>query len=130
CFEVLDFEDIKDKEVNNHAIMKPHNRLWLIQGFKKEYFRSINFGSSKLKLADNPLELEQTVFEFPSFELGNGEILSPNDFKGDGIPFKLAKERMKKICDTQVGFYSSTVLPNQFIALPRSVSDSMGKAFV
>lgn len=126
CFEVLDFQDIRDVKVKKNSIMFPHIRWNKI----KDWFpfaNSLKFGKNYLKIARQPLRLDLEKFDFPSFELGNNYILEPSDFIS---PKDLASKRLQKINEKEIGFYTNTPLPNHFIALPRSIFDTRGADFV
>jgi hypothetical protein len=132
CYEVFDFQDTNNAEVNRKSIIPPHIRFSEIMNFKKQFFQSITYGNIVLKLSDKTLEVGKNVFNFPSFELGNNNILSSSDFKPNEfvLASKMAKTRLHRLMNPDIGFYSKSSLPNQFIVLPRSVSDTNGKVFL
>jgi len=132
CYEVLDFQDTNNPDINRKSIIPPHIRFSEILSFKKEYFQSVKYGGSVLKLSDRTLEVPRHIFDFPSFELGNNNILSAIDFKPNefNLPSKIAKSRLHRLLNPQIGFYSKSPLPNQIIVLPRSVNDTKGEIFL
>ncbi len=132
CYEVLDFQDTNNPEINRKSIIPPNKRFSEILDARKQFFSTIKFGKSVLKLSDKTLEIPNNSFSFPSFELGNRKVLSLSDLKQNesDLPSRLAKLRLMNILNPDVGFYSKSVFPNQFIVLPRSVSDTQGDVFL
>jgi hypothetical protein len=132
CYEVLDFQDTNNPEINRKSIIPPIKRFSEILEVRKQYFSALKYGKSVLKLSDKTLEIPNKSFSFPSFELGNSKVLSLSDLKQNesDLPSRLAKLRLINILNPDIGFYSKSVLPNQFIVLPRSVSDTQGDVFL
>ncbi len=132
CYEVLDFQDTNNPEINRKSIIPPHIRFSEIVDVKKHFFSSIKYGNSILKISDKTLEIPNTSYSFPSFILGNKHVLSLSDLRPNESksPSKLTKLRLISILNPDIGFYSKSVLPNQFIVLPRSVSDTKGDVFI
>lgn len=132
CYEVLDFQDTQNGEINRKSIIAPHVRLGEIIAIKKQFFYSIKYGRSVLKLSDKTLEVPNNNFAFPEFELGNNNFLSPRDFRSDepNLASKIARVRMNRLLNPEIGFYSKSALANQILVLPRSVSDTKGEVFL
>ncbi|MFL5787257.1 MAG: hypothetical protein ACJ748_04335, partial [Flavisolibacter sp.] len=132
CYEVLDFQDTNNAEINRKSIIAPHIRFGEILNIKRQFFHSIKYGKSFLNLADKALEVPNNCFVFPEFELGNNNILSPKDFRPDepNLASKIAKTRMNRLLNSEIGFYSKSPLANQLIVLPRSVNDTKGNLFL
>lgn len=132
CYEVLDFQDTNSGDINRKSIIPPHIRFSEIMNIKKNFFSSVKYGKSFLKLSDKTLEVPQRIFSFPGFELGNNEVLSASNFRANehNLASKIAKTRLHKLMNPEVGFYSKSALPNQFIVLPRSVNDTKGDFFL
>src|SRR5690606_24748147 len=63
----------------------------------------------------------------PGFELGNNYHIDTSQFPN---PKDLARHRLNKLLDPQVGFYTKSTLPNQLFVLPRSISDTSGDVFI
>lgn len=132
CYEVLDFQDTQNGEINRKSIIPPHIRFSEIMNVKKQFFYSIKYGKSFLKLSEKTLEAPSNSFEFPEFELGNNNILSSKDFKPNepNLASKIARARMNRLMNPEIGFYSKSALANQIIVLPRSVNDTKGEVFL
>jgi hypothetical protein len=132
CYEVLDFQDTRNGEINRKSIIPPHIRFSEIINFKKQFFQKLKYGRSVLKLSERTLEVPKKVFSFPSFELGNNNILSASDFSANEINLasKITKTRLHRLLNTQIGFYSKSPLPNQIVVMPRSVNDTKGEIFL
>lgn len=126
CYEVLDFQDTNNGDINRRSIIPPEFRFSEIMNFKKQFFQSLKYGRSILRLAERTVEVPNRVFKFPSFELGNNHILSTSDV---GPANRVAKTRLHQLLNPEIGFYSKSALPNQFIVLPRSVNDTKGNVF-
>lgn len=126
CYEVLDFQDTNNGDINRRSIIPPEFRFSEIMNFKKQFFQSLKYGRSILRLAERTVEVPNRVFKFPSFELGNNHILSASDI---GPANRVAKTRLHQLLNPEIGFYSKSALPNQFIVLPRSVNDTKGNVF-
>jgi hypothetical protein len=132
CYEVLDFQDTNNGDINRKSIIPPHLRFSEIMNFKRQFFQFIKYGQSIMKVSDKTLEVPGSIFGFPSFELGKNNILSINDFKPNevNLPGKIAKTRLHRLLNPEIGFYSKSTLPNQFAVLPRSVNDTKGEVFM
>ena len=132
CYEVLDFQDTNNPEINRKSIIPPYLRFNEIIQVRKQYFSNVKYGKSVIRFSERSLEIKNKSFSFPSFELGNNTVLSLSDLKQNEseLPSRLAKLRLKNILDPDIGFYSKSVLPNQFVVLPRSVSDTQGDVFL
>ncbi|WHZ06851.1 MAG: hypothetical protein OJF59_000604 [Cytophagales bacterium] len=132
CYEVLDFQDTNNGAINRKSIIPPNIRFSEIMDFKRMFFISIKYGNAILKFSEKTLEVPNKVFNFPSFELGNNNIVSKGDFKPNelDLPSKIAKTRLHRLLNPEIGFYSKSPLPNQIIVLPRSVSDTKGEVFL
>ncbi|MBN1416498.1 MAG: hypothetical protein JW973_15445 [Bacteroidales bacterium] len=132
CFEVFDFQDTNSEEVNRTSIIGPNERFREIIEYRKRYFNNLEFGNTTLVLSQYTCEIEKKIFSYPGFILGNNNILSKNDFNyvSDDLPYKIAKERLRRITNPDIGFYSNDPFINQFFVLPRSISDSSGDFFI
>jgi len=132
CYEVLDFQDTNNGAINRKSIIPPHIRFTEIMNVRKNCFNSIKYGKSILKLSDKTLEVANNCFVFPEFELGNNNILSPKDFRPNepNLASKIARTRMNRLLNSEIGFYSKSPLANQLIVLPRSVNDTKGEVFL
>jgi uncharacterized protein (UPF0335 family) len=132
CYEVLDFQDTNNAEINRKAIIPPQIRFSEIMNIKKQFFQSIKYGNSFLQLSSKTIEAQQKIFKFPEFELGNNNILSIKEFNDNeiNIPSKIARARLNRLLNNEIGFYSKSPLPNQFIVLPRSINDTKGEIFL
>lgn len=132
CYEVLDFQDTNSGDINRKSIIPPHLRFSEIMDFRRQLFSSIKYGQSFLKISEKTLEVPGSVFGFPSFELGNNNILSVSDFRQNefNLPSRIAKTRLHRLLNPEIGFYSKSTLPNQFVVLPRSVNDTKGEVFM
>lgn len=131
CYEVLDFQEINNKEISGKALIPPQERFYEILEYRKKYFENVKFDNALLQVSARSLEVPKQILSFPEFELGNGDILSIRDFKeGErNLPYKIAKARLSRLLNSDIGFYTKTPLPNQFLVLPRSVHDTIGDAF-
>jgi hypothetical protein len=132
CYEVLDFQDTNNADINRKSIIPPHIRFSEIMKVKTSFFQAIKYGKTILKLSERTLEVPKQVFEFPSFELGNNHILSPAEFGPNefNLASKLTKARLHRLLNPEIGFYSKSPLPNQILVLPRSVNDTKGSFFL
>lgn len=132
CYQVFDFQDTNNAEINRKSIIPPQIRFSEIMNTRKQFFHSIKYGKSFLKLSEKTVEAPQNIFPFPEFELGNNNILSAHDFKPNEFQLagKIAKTRLHRLMNSEIGFYSKSPLPNQIIVLPRSVNDAKGEVFL
>ncbi len=126
-YQVFDFQDTHNPEINRRAIISPAKRFTEIREYKWNYFFKLRFGSTQLKLADKALEPPLQLLGFPGFELGNNYRINPAEFNDAK---NLARHRLNKLLDPTVGFYTRSPLPNQVVVLPRSVSDTSGEIFI
>lgn len=132
CYEVLDFQDTNNGDINRKSIIAPHIRFSEIMTVKRNFFNSIKYGSVVLRVSEKTLEVPGNIFEFPSFELGNNHVLSANDFSHNetNLASKIVKARLHRLLNKEIGFYSKSILPNQFAVLPRSVNDTKGEVLM
>src|SRR5690606_17384894 len=65
CYEVFDFQDTNNAEINRKSIVPPHLRFGEIVNFNNQFFQSIKYGNEVLKLSDKTLEVGKNVFSFP-----------------------------------------------------------------
>lgn len=132
CYEVLDFQDTNNGDINRKSIIPPHIRFSEILNIKRQFFSSVKYGKSFLKLSEKTLEAPQRIIPFPEFELGNNAILSVDDFRPNefNLASKITKTRLHRLMNPEIGFYSKSPLPNQLIVLPRSVNDTKGEIFL
>ncbi len=126
-YQVLDFQDTNNAEVNRKSLISPEMRFEEIRDYKWNYFYNLKYHNSILKFDNRTLEVPNKIFEFPDFELGNHFILEQSKFTKAN---ELAKERFKKLLDPRVGFYTTSTLPNQILVLPRSINDTSGEIFI
>jgi hypothetical protein len=126
-YQVLDFQDTGHPEINRKSIIAPQIRFEEIKDYKWNYFNRLKFGLNFLKLAEKTLEIERNILNFPDFELGNNYIHKATDYKSVR---DLARERLNKLNDANVGFYTKSPLQNQLFVLPRSIYDRQGTLFL
>ena len=89
--------------------MIPQERMEYIEKFLM-YLIGVKYGNISLKVRNNPIVKERTVFVPPRLEFGGGEILEP--FLG-GIP-----DKSSKIFDTGVVRFGSKKMPVLYNAGP------------
>ncbi len=126
-FQVLDFQDTNNPEINRKSLIAPQIRFEEINNYKFKFFYRLQFGQNFLKLAEKTLEVDKNVLSFPSFELGNNHVIKSSDFKNVK---DLARERLNKLNDSKIGFYTKSPLQNQIFVLPRSIHDRQGHLFI
>ncbi len=126
-YEVFDFQDTNHPWANKKSIIPPQQRFFEIQDFRTNYFNKIKFGQTFLNLSHKSVEIPKRNFSFPNFQLGNQFILDSSQFSN---PRELTRQRMNKLLDTSVGFFSRSNLPNQILVIPRSIHDTSGGTFI
>ena len=127
-YEVLDFQDTQNPDVNRKVLIPPQERFYEILGYREEFFSRLKFGNTILQVSEKALELpRQQPLAFPTIELGNKEILRPEDCT-DARHF--ARERMNKLLNKSIGFYSQGPLGDHIFVLPRSINDTSGTVFM
>lgn len=132
CFETYEFQEMHSKKIQEMITLAPHKRFYEIQKVRKDFFDKLRFGNHKLEIADEMLEIGKNQYYFPDFELGNNNVLSISDFYGneEKSALRVVRERMNRLQDMNVGFYTSSPLPNCFFALPRSINDGKGSLLI
>lgn len=126
-YQVLDFQDTGNPEINRKSIIPPQIRFEEIRNYKWNFFNRLKFGENYLNLAEKTLEIDRNVLNFPDFELGNNYILKANDFRSVK---DLATARINRLNDSRIGFYTKSPLQNQIFVLPRSIHDRQGVLFL
>lgn len=126
--EVLDFQDTNNATVNRKVLIKPQDRFKEIMHYRETYFEQLRFGQCKLSVARSMMEIKEAIrMGQPPIEMGNGTMIDPATYKN---PKAFAVDRMNKLLNENIGFYSNSPLGNQFIVLPRSVNDTYGEFVV
>lgn len=129
CFEVFSTSDAAVGANHRQSILPPDIRLNQSVQFVQEFMQSLRFGQKTLNVRKDPLRLQLPKFDFPDFILGDSVELRLCDFHFK--PGLLAKARMDKLSDGVTGFLKpeQTALGPQYLFLPRSVFDTMGRRF-
>ena len=129
CFEVFNTSDPEVAANHQQSILLPSVRLEKSNWFVREFLHSVYFGSTELSIHKTPLRLQLPKFDFPDFILGDSIELRLRDFQFK--PNLLANARMDKLSDGKTGCLKpeQTALAPQYLFLPRSVFDTIGKKF-
>ncbi len=129
CFEVFSTNDPAAAANHQQSILPPSVRLEKSGWFVHEFLQNISFGSKSLSIRKTPLRLQLPRFDFPEFVLGDSIELRLRDYNFK--PNLFAKARMDKLTDGKTGFLKpeQTELGPQYLFLPRSVFDTVGRKF-
>lgn len=126
-YEVYDFQDTNLPVINQKVIITPSERFHEIKEYSRKYFNRLKFEGIPLSISGKMKEIPKKMFSYPSFELGRNFVLRSSQFSN---PKEIADQRMKKICDPAIGYYTHSVLPDQLFVFPRSIYDMVGEQFI
>ena len=132
CYLIIDPEDPLTNKLHRQSILKPSQRRSELFQIRGRYLDRVIFGNTVLLTMEEPLTITRRVFQVPDFEFGNNQLLTVRGTQGarQTTVANLGKARKGLLLNSAAGFYSTGPFDRQYFILPKSIEDSMGKAFL
>lgn len=135
CFKVYDTDSLPSGNIHRRSILLPHVRLSKIRRYQSEFLKRFKVGENALDIGQTSIYLESNLLPIPDLEFGQGLVLSTRKSEGKKYTTfrNFGKAKQQCVFDPMGGFYSlnnSKLFLPQFVLIPRSINDKMGKSFL
>lgn len=128
CYKVFDTEDSRVSKLHKKSIIIPFFRRRFIRAVRAKFLKNIMYGTIKLEISEQPLQIEKNKFITPDYIFGRDTILSVRGVS-DGINTninQLGRIRKNLLLDENVGFYTTATFETQYFVVPQTVYNMYG----
>ncbi|MEQ1763862.1 MAG: Piwi domain-containing protein, partial [Pyrinomonadaceae bacterium] len=119
------------KKLHRHSILEPAERRRLIRQFVADHLSKLEFGNTRLQIANKPLDAPSRKFFVPDYEYGDGHVLSVRGTDGaQHVSLDNLGEIRLSLLQNGPGFYNRKPLKQHYFFMPYSVHLSYGEKLI
>jgi hypothetical protein len=119
-------------QYHRYTILEPEQRKKEIEFVINKYLRQLVFEGKIIALSNEPIKFESNPLTCPDLLFGNRKILKLCDPEKINDPqiAETGLQKKKMLLSADAGFWSKGPLHQQYLVLPRSFFNAVGRSFI